>query len=150
MLFPPDVKTDIDERINNRQRVIASIHRKECRHPAGEPLTLAAGVILPHGAVDFLRDDVDICIFDRLVTRAGDWKAAIATLEKSMELRKGGDSGGLVLPGDVPLAAGQQGRGSAVVRQGRPWMEAQTPMTNETLVRFRAEAAELLGVNEKK
>jgi tetratricopeptide (TPR) repeat protein len=106
-------------------------------------------VILPHGAVDFLRDDVDICIFDRLVTRAGDWKPAIATLEKSTELRDGGDASDWFFLAMAHWQLGHKDEARTWYDKAIEWMDKNQPQ-NEELQRFRAEAAELLGVNEKK
>ena len=66
-----------------------------------------------------------------------------------MGLRKGGDSNRLVLPGHGPLAARGEGQGPQWYDRAVAWMDKNQPK-NEELRRFRAEVAELLGVNEKK
>ncbi|MEX0679483.1 MAG: protein kinase [Pirellulales bacterium] len=81
--------------------------------------------------------------------RAGNWKAAIEALEKSMELRDGGDAFDWFF---LAMASWQldhkddarQWHGKAV-----EWMDKNQP-ENEELRRFRIEAAELLRVNEQK
>ena len=80
--------------------------------------------------------------------RAGDWKAAIAALESRWSCATAATAR-LVLPGDGPLAARREGQGPRVVRPGREWMDKNQP-NNEELRRFRAEAAELLELKEKK
>ena len=54
-----------------------------------------------------------------------------------------------VLPGHGPLATRQQGRGPQWYDRAVEWMDAKAANERD-LIRFRAEAAELLGVNEKK
>jgi Tfp pilus assembly protein PilF len=75
--------------------------------------------------------------------RAGDGPAAVAALEKSMQLRKGGDAS------DWFFLAMAHGRSGALA-QARPWydravrwLEENRP-GDEELGRFRAEAAALL------
>jgi tetratricopeptide (TPR) repeat protein len=86
--------------------------------------------------------------------RNGDYKAAIAALERSMELRKGG-----VRRGGFFLAMSHWQLGNKdearrcyekeVEKMGEPAGPGNTT-SDEELNRIRAEAAELLGVNEKK
>jgi tetratricopeptide (TPR) repeat protein len=80
--------------------------------------------------------------------RAGDWKGAVAALEKSVELDSGGDaSDGFFLAmahwqlGDKDAARTHYDK--AVAR-----MEKDAPK-NEELLRFRGEAARLLGIEQK-
>jgi eukaryotic-like serine/threonine-protein kinase len=77
--------------------------------------------------------------------RAGDWKAAISALEKSMKLRNGGDAFDwfFLAMADWQLGRKQQARawyGKAVA-----WMEKQH-VKKEELRRFRAEAEKLMGI----
>jgi hypothetical protein len=81
--------------------------------------------------------------------RAGNWKDAVAALDKSMELRNGGDSFDWFF---LAMAHWQLGH----KEEARKWfdkaverMEKNRP-SDEELRRFRAEAAELLGVKDKK
>ena len=89
--------------------------------------------------------------------RAGDWKGAVAALEKSMPLRRGGDAFDwffLAMShwqlGNKDDARRWYDRGAREVQQppgdkpARPWGEVQA---NE-LRAFRAEAAALLGVKD--
>jgi serine/threonine protein kinase/tetratricopeptide (TPR) repeat protein len=80
--------------------------------------------------------------------RAGDWKAAIATLEKSMELRKGGDSFDWFFLAMARWQLGDKKDARKWYDQAVQWMEKNQPK-DEELARFRAEAEELLGVKEK-
>ena len=81
--------------------------------------------------------------------RAGDWKAAIAALEKSMELRKGGDSFDWFFLAMAHWQLGEKDKAREWYDRAVQWMDKNQPK-NEELRRFRAEAAELLGLKEKK
>jgi serine/threonine protein kinase/tetratricopeptide (TPR) repeat protein len=81
--------------------------------------------------------------------RTGDWKAAIAALEKSMALRKGGDSIDGFFLAMAHWQLGAKDKAREWYDWAVKWMDKNQP-TNEQLRRFRAEAAELLGLNEKK
>jgi tetratricopeptide (TPR) repeat protein len=80
---------------------------------------------------------------------AGDWKAALGSLEKSMELRKGGDSHDWFFLAMTHWQLGAKDKARAWYDRAVQWMDKNQP-DNEELRRFRAEAAELLGLNEKK
>ncbi len=76
---------------------------------------------------------------------AGDGKAAVGALEKSMELREGGDGFDFVL---MALAHGQLGNRDEArdwYEHAVAWMDRNQP-GNEELLRFRTEAATLLGL----
>ena len=81
--------------------------------------------------------------------RAGDWKAAIAALEKSMELRNGGDSFDWFFLAMAHWRLGEKEKAREWYDRAVQWMDKNRP-TDEELRRFRAEAAELLELNEKK
>jgi tetratricopeptide (TPR) repeat protein len=80
--------------------------------------------------------------------RAGSWKEAVAALERSRELGRGGDAFGWYF---LAMAHGQLGQ----KEEARRWYEKAVEWTerndakNEELRRFRGEAAELLGVKTK-
>jgi tetratricopeptide (TPR) repeat protein len=80
--------------------------------------------------------------------RAGDWKDAIATLEKSMELRNGGDSLDWFFLAMAHWKLGEKEQACRWYDKAVEWMDRNQPK-NEELRRFRAEAAELLERNEK-
>ena len=70
-------------------------------------------------------------------------------LQKSMELRKGGDSFDWFF---LAMAYGRLGdteKARQWYQRATVWME-KNGATNEELGRFKAEAAELLGVEERK
>ena len=81
--------------------------------------------------------------------RAGDWKAAIETLQRADKLTGGrhfSHNGFFIAMAHEKLGARDEARKwytAALV-----WMEKRAPK-NEELVRFRAEAAALLGLSEK-
>jgi serine/threonine protein kinase/tetratricopeptide (TPR) repeat protein len=81
--------------------------------------------------------------------RAGRWKDAIAALEKSMELPKGGNSFGWFFLAMAHWQLGEQDQARERYDRAVQWMDKHQ-LTNEELRRFRAEAAELLELNEKK
>jgi tetratricopeptide (TPR) repeat protein len=78
----------------------------------------------------------------------GDWKGAIADLEKSMELRKGGDSSDWFFLAMARWQLGDKDGARESYDQAVKWMETNAP-ENKELIRFRAEAAELLGVDPR-
>jgi tetratricopeptide (TPR) repeat protein len=77
--------------------------------------------------------------------RAGDWKAAVASLQRSMELRKGGDSGDWFF---LAMARWQLGDRDEARDWYRKAVDGMTGVKakDEELLRFRDEAAALLGI----
>jgi tetratricopeptide (TPR) repeat protein len=80
--------------------------------------------------------------------RAGTCKEAIAALEKSRELRNGGDSFDWFFLAMAHWQLGDKEQGRKWFDEAVQWMEKNQPK-NEELARFRAEAGELLGINHK-
>jgi tetratricopeptide (TPR) repeat protein len=74
---------------------------------------------------------------------AGDWKAAIAALEKSMELRKGGDGFDWFFLAMARWQLGDKKDARKWYDQAVQWMDKNQPK-DEELGRFRAEAETLL------
>ena len=81
--------------------------------------------------------------------RARDWKAAISALEKSMELRKGGDGFDWIFLAMAHWQVGEKAKARDFFDRAVQWMDKNQPK-NEELRRFRVEAAELLELKEKK
>jgi tetratricopeptide (TPR) repeat protein/serine/threonine protein kinase len=81
--------------------------------------------------------------------RAGNWKEAVAALEKSMELRNGGDSADWFFLAMAHWQLGDRVKARTRFDQAVQWMEKNQPK-DEELGRFRAEAADLLGLTEPK
>jgi tetratricopeptide (TPR) repeat protein len=79
--------------------------------------------------------------------RAEDGKAAIEALEKSRELRQGGDAFDFFFLAMAHWQRGEKETARKWFDQAVPWMDKNAPH-NEELRRFRAEAAELLGVED--
>jgi superkiller protein 3 len=77
--------------------------------------------------------------------RAGNWKDAVAGLEKSMELRKGGDAYDWFFLAMADWQLGRKKQARKWYDQAVAWADKNEPK-NEELRRFRAEAAELLAV----
>ena len=80
--------------------------------------------------------------------RASDWKAAIAALEKSMALRKGGDSIDGFFLAMAHWRLGEQDKARAWYDRAVQWMDVNQAK-NEELLRFRAEAAKLLEIKQR-
>ncbi len=80
--------------------------------------------------------------------RAGEWKAAINALNKSMELSQGGDPNDWLFLAMAHAKLGTKDEARTWYDRAVQWMEKNAPR-NEDLRRFRAEAAKLLGVKEK-
>jgi len=80
--------------------------------------------------------------------RAGDWKSALAALEKSMELRKGGDSIDWFFLAMCHEKLGDKEKARQWYDRATRWMD-KNQANNEELRRFRAEAAQVLGLDKK-
>jgi uncharacterized protein HemY len=77
--------------------------------------------------------------------RAGDWKAAVAALNKSMELGQGGDSSDWFFLALAHGRLGDKAQARQWYDQALRWMQQHKP-ADEELRRFRPEAAALLGL----
>jgi tetratricopeptide (TPR) repeat protein len=80
--------------------------------------------------------------------RAGNWKAAVTALEKSMDLRRGGDSSDWFFLAMAHWQLGDKNEASKRYDQAVQWLEKNQPK-NEELGRFRAEAENLLRIERK-
>jgi serine/threonine protein kinase/Flp pilus assembly protein TadD len=80
--------------------------------------------------------------------RAGDWKAAVVTLEKSMQFRSGGDSFDWFFLAMAHWQLGDKEKAVQYFRKAGQWMDKNKPSDAE-LRRTRAEAAALLGIQEQ-
>jgi WD40 repeat protein len=80
--------------------------------------------------------------------RAGNWKEAVGALEKSIELRKGGDSFDWFFLAMAQWQMDEKEKAHKWYDQAVQWMDKNQP-NNAQLNRFRAEAAELLGMKAK-
>jgi tetratricopeptide (TPR) repeat protein len=111
----------------------------------------------PEIAVEFARKAVELASEDGNVWnmlgvaqfRARNWKESIHALQKSKNLRKGGDSLNWFFLAMAHWHLGDKDEARKCYNQGVHWMEKNKP-ENEELPRFRAEAAELLGIEKKK
>ncbi len=81
--------------------------------------------------------------------RSGDWKEARAALEKSMELRKGGDAFDWIFQAMTQWRLDQKKEARNWYEKADAWMEKNAAQ-NEELIRFRAEARDLFGIGKKK
>jgi eukaryotic-like serine/threonine-protein kinase len=111
----------------------------------------------PEIAVEFARKAVELASEDGRAWntlgvaqfRAGNWKESINALQKSKDLRKGGDPNDWLFLAMAQWRLGDEDAAHKWYRGSVEWMDKnQSP--NEELGRFRAEAADLLGVKGKK
>ncbi len=77
--------------------------------------------------------------------RNGDWKAALAALNKSVQLRKGGDSSDFFFLAMAHWQLNEKDKARAWYEQAVAWMDKHNPKSKE-LKRFREEATALLGL----
>jgi tetratricopeptide (TPR) repeat protein len=85
--------------------------------------------------------------------RAGDWKGAIADLEQAIRLRKTDDPANSYAGFFLAMAyrqIGDQAKAREWFDKAVAWMDQGKQKDDAELKRFRAEAAELIGVIEKK
>jgi tetratricopeptide (TPR) repeat protein len=80
--------------------------------------------------------------------RAGDHKAAVETLGKAMEYTSGGDANDWLFLAMAHWQLGHKDEARTWYDKAVQWMEKNKPK-DEELLRFRAEAAELLGIGKK-
>ena len=81
--------------------------------------------------------------------RCGSWKAAVAALEKSIELGKAGDSSAWFFLSMAHWQLGDKEAARKSYDKAVQWMNKHQS-NDEALLRFQAEAEALLGVEEKK
>jgi uncharacterized protein HemY len=80
--------------------------------------------------------------------RAGDWLASVAALEKSMQLRNGGDSHDFFFLAMAYRQLGDPYRPGVYYLAAVQWMDQHKPH-NAELRQFREEASALLGVGRE-
>jgi tetratricopeptide (TPR) repeat protein len=81
--------------------------------------------------------------------RAGEWKAALLAIEKSMSLRDGGDSYDWFIMAMIRQKTNEKAKAREWYDKAAAWVEKHEPK-NEELLRFRAEAEEVLWFDKKK
>lgn len=79
--------------------------------------------------------------------RVGEWEATVMALEKSIELRKGGNSVDWLFLAMAHWQLGDKEQAKKWYERAVEWMDKNKPQ-DEELKRFRTEAAELLGIKE--
>jgi tetratricopeptide (TPR) repeat protein/serine/threonine protein kinase len=80
--------------------------------------------------------------------RAGDWKAAVEALDKSRQLRNGGDAMDWFFLAMAHWQLGAKEEARTWYDRARPWVKKNAP-PNDELRRFRAEAEELLEIKKQ-
>jgi Flp pilus assembly protein TadD len=81
--------------------------------------------------------------------RAGDAKGAALALEKADQMQKGGDLAHRFFLAMAYWQTGEKDKARRAYEQGIQWMEKHRP-NDEEFRRFRAEAGELLQIDDKK
>ena len=116
---------------------------KELREPA-------LGVKLARGAVEL---EPGVATYWNTLGvaqyRAGDWNAAIAALQKSMELRKGGDSFDWFFLAMAYEKLGDTEKARQWYERATVWME-KNRATDEQLARFNSGSGRAAGCGRKK
>src|SRR5262249_27273661 len=120
-------------------------------------------VFEPAHAVRFARRAVELAPQDGnsrhtlgvALYRAGDWQAALGELTRSMEFRKGGDSVDWLFLAMAHRQLGHRDEARQWFERAAKWMDEHATRNKELLrfqelLRFRAEAEELLQINKKK
>jgi hypothetical protein len=79
--------------------------------------------------------------------RAKNWNEATKTLQKSMELSKGGDPYDWLFLAMISQQQGDSDQALSLYRKSNKWMDSHVLMTDD-LLRYRAEAAKVLGLPE--
>ena len=79
--------------------------------------------------------------------RTGDWNASIAALEKSMEMRAGGDSADWFFLAMAHWQLGNRDEARRWYQRAAAWKRKDS-LADDDAARIRTEAAELLGVRE--
>jgi tetratricopeptide (TPR) repeat protein len=135
--------------LNAMARFYATCPDKQFRNP-NEAVELAKQAVEEIGksASHVPRDEGD-CWKTLSVARyrAGDWKAVVAALDQAMKLRNGGTSTDWFFLAMAHWQLGDKDRARTWYDKAAQWMDGNKPKDPE-LRRFRAEAAELLGVKE--
>jgi tetratricopeptide (TPR) repeat protein len=111
----------------------------------------------PELAVAFARKAVELAPADGAVWttlgvaqfRAKNWQESINALQKSQELRKGGDSVGWFFLAMAHWQLGNKDEARRSYDRAVEWMDRHKP-NDEELRRFRSEAAERMGIEKKR
>jgi tetratricopeptide (TPR) repeat protein len=116
-----------------------------------EPVRVNSGSVTEKLVQERIADDPSVLGLGDLAAHysAGDWKAAIEALKKSMELRKGGDSFDWFFLAMAHWQLGEKEQARKWYDQAVQWMQKHAPQDAD-LKHFRAEAATLLGVADQK
>jgi serine/threonine protein kinase/Tfp pilus assembly protein PilF len=124
---------------NNLAWFLATCPDKRFRNPK-QALTLARGVVEQAPQVGLAWNTLGVAYY-----RMGDWKASVAALQKSMELRKGGDGHDWFFLAMAQWQLGDKDQGVAMYNRAVSWM-TKANRADDELLRFREEAEELLGL----
>jgi tetratricopeptide (TPR) repeat protein/serine/threonine protein kinase len=137
------VRHAVARNLNDLAWVLAT-HAEPARRDPGRAVSLAQEAIELKPQEGGYHNTLGVALY-----RAGRWGEAVATLEKSMELRKGGDSDDWFFLAMAHWQLVKKDKARQWYERAVQWMDKNQPK-NEELRRFRAEAAELLELKEKK
>jgi serine/threonine-protein kinase len=136
-----DLKSDFADAHNNLAWLLATCPNPQLRDPArAVALAKKAIVFQPQSGVPW--NTLGVALY-----RAGNGRAAIAALQRSMQLRKGGDSNDWFFLAMAHAQLGEKEEARRWYARAVQWMEKHQPQDVE-LRGFRAEAAALLGVEQ--
>jgi WD40 repeat protein len=139
-LIDPDARAQL---LNNQAWVLATHPEPKNRDP-GRAVKLAQEAVALAPKDGMIWNTLGAAHY-----RAGEWKGAIAALLKSMELRNGGNSFDWFILAMSHWKLDQPEEARKWYEPAVAWMDKHQPQ-NDELRRFRAEAAQLLGIEKKK
>ncbi|HEV8059439.1 MAG TPA: protein kinase [Gemmataceae bacterium] len=127
--------------VNGLAWFLATVEQKELRDPK-------RAVQLSKGLAELL-PEYGACWNSYGVAqyRAGDWKGAVESLTKSIDLSKGGDSNDFFFLAMANWQLGHKEEARKWYGKAVQWMDERQPK-NPELVRFRAETEELMGMKK--
>ena len=137
-----DARDALAGELNNLAWLLATLAEPALRDP-DRAVSMAREAVELKPQVGGFRNTLGAALY-----RAGRWKDAIAALEKSMELRKSGDSFDWFFLAMVHSRLGEKDKARELYDRAVHWMDKNQP-TNEELRRFQAEASELLELKAK-
>jgi len=135
-----DVQKELAKVYNALGWFLSTYENSDLRHPARAVESASKAVQLAPEKGNYW-NSLGIAQF-----RAGHHRAAIESLNHSMQLRQGGDSFDWFFFAMVEWHLGKRAKAQKTYLQAVEWMDQHKP-TDKTLLRFRNEAGKLLGVN---
>jgi serine/threonine protein kinase/Flp pilus assembly protein TadD len=163
----PEARQRLEDALAGQRRTLGPEHPEALGFAADLARLLAnapdPGVRNPPRALELAREIIKVNpsggdgyqVLGMAYYRTGDWRAAIAALEKSRELRKGGDASDSFFLAMASWQLGRKDEARQWYNQAVEWVEnnrqalTHDPAVAGELRRFRAEAEEMLGIEKK-